>query len=180
MLVGLLYREALLTAVDIHLVSDRRLKRVQRKKYRDIWAFVCGLGWIPAECLTTSQVMFVYEWTNSILIETNQWIEWEQISVGSTLWAGHGRMNSNLLDSNLDKIFHNMFVLQHNCFRNSLSIPNSNFVHKKKHYQSIMYKQNTKEHCAHTWHMYMNIKIRSINLHEIYIILVSVSFRKNL
>ena len=42
-----------------------------------------------------------------------------------------------------------MFVLQHNCFRNSLSIPNSNFVHKKKHYQSIMYKQNTKEHCAH-------------------------------
>ena len=37
-LIGLLYREALLTVVDIRLVSDRKLRRVQRKKYREMQA----------------------------------------------------------------------------------------------------------------------------------------------
>lgn len=37
-LIGLLYREALLTVVNIRLVSDRKLRRVQRKKYREMQA----------------------------------------------------------------------------------------------------------------------------------------------
>ena len=70
-----------------------------------------------------------------------------------------------VLDSNLNKIHHNMLVLQHNRFRNSPSIINNNFgccsliKALSKHYVLA----NTKKHCAHPWHVYMTVKIRSIN-----------------
>jgi len=36
LLLQLLYKEAKLTALQIRLVSDRKLKRIQRRKYRDL------------------------------------------------------------------------------------------------------------------------------------------------
>ena len=37
-LIQLLHREAKLTAIQIRLVSDRKLKRIQRRKYREVQA----------------------------------------------------------------------------------------------------------------------------------------------
>ena len=36
LLIQLLYREAKLTAIQIHLVSERKLRRIQRRKYREL------------------------------------------------------------------------------------------------------------------------------------------------
>ena len=59
-----------------------------------------------------------------------------------------------------------MLVLQHNRFRNSPSITNNNFVFCsiiKASSKNFVEAKHQKKHCAHPWHIYMNIKIRLMN-----------------
>ena len=69
-LIGLLYWEALLTVVDIRLVSDRKLRRVQRKKYREMQAKLF-VHWDEYQQGKKSALQLL-RWMNQELIKWNQ------------------------------------------------------------------------------------------------------------
>ncbi|CAH3139842.1 unnamed protein product [Porites lobata] len=43
LLIKFLHKEATLTALQIHLVSERKLRRIQRPKYHNLLAKLCEL-----------------------------------------------------------------------------------------------------------------------------------------
>ena len=66
LLIDLLHREARLTSLHIRLVSEKKLCRVQRKKYRSLQS-LGGIQQWREKCTSALEGLFVCEWPDVLI-----------------------------------------------------------------------------------------------------------------